>query len=74
MAKSKAKKKREHQLRNSGRDVTQSRGLKPDFSTLERTTKTKNETMIKMEKKHKKRFLRNDGVHGESFFCLYLCR
>ncbi|AFI28903.1 hypothetical protein MY9_2370 [Bacillus sp. JS] len=41
MAKSQAKKKREHRLRNGGRDVLSSRGSTPSFSTHERMTKSK---------------------------------
>lgn len=39
MAKSQAKKKREHRLRNGGRDVSSSRGSTPSFSTHEKNDK-----------------------------------
>lgn len=55
MAKSKARKKRDHIYRTTGKDVTKMRGMKPDFSTHERKTKTKREILMKMEKKHKGR-------------------
>ncbi|MBL3646642.1 hypothetical protein ABZM97_12065 [Bacillus vallismortis] len=45
MAKSRAKKKREHLLRNGGRDVLLSRGSTPSFSTHERMTKSKKEML-----------------------------
>ncbi|MFK3814004.1 hypothetical protein [Bacillus halotolerans] len=45
MAKSRAKRKREHLLRNSGRDALLSRGSSPSFSTHER--------MVKRKHKHK---------------------
>ncbi|MCY7765420.1 hypothetical protein [Bacillus inaquosorum] len=51
MAKSRAKKKREHLLRNGGSDVLLSRGGAPSFSTHERMTKSKKEILNK--KKHR---------------------
>ncbi|MEK5081553.1 hypothetical protein [Bacillus sp. FSL H8-0515] len=45
MAKSRAKKKREHLLRYGGRDVLLSRGNSPSFSTHERMTKSKKEIL-----------------------------
>lgn len=62
MAKSKAKKKREHQFRNTGRDVSKHRGTNPDYSILVRTTKTKKETLAKEQTKHKKRSLRERDI------------
>lgn len=55
MSKSKARRKRDHVLRNTGRDVTRLRSTLPDFSIMERTTKTKKETLAKDQTKHKKR-------------------
>ncbi len=52
MAKSQAKKKREHRLRNGGRDVLLSRGSTPSFSTHERMTKSKKEILNKREHKN----------------------
>ncbi|MET3697081.1 hypothetical protein SAMN05877753_101341 [Bacillus oleivorans] len=68
MAKSKARKKREHILRNSGRDVTIIRGEQPEFSTHERKTKTKIEIQKRMISKHKKRFLQNQNEEGIAFY------
>lgn len=53
MANSKAKKNRLAKLRIEGKDVTLQRGEVP-FSTHERVTKTKQETIDKMFKKYKK--------------------
>lgn len=55
MSKSKARRKRDHVHRNTGRDVTKLRSILPDFSIMERTTKTKKETIAKGQTKHKKR-------------------
>lgn len=55
MSNSKARRKRDHVLRNTGRDVTMLRSTLPDFSMLERTTKTKKDTLAKNLTKHKKR-------------------
>ena len=62
MSKSKAKRKRGHFLRNTGRDVTKLRSTLPDFSIMERTTKTKKETVAKDLKKHKKRSLHERDI------------
>ncbi|WP_243297729.1 hypothetical protein [Bacillus litorisediminis] len=67
MAKSNARKKREHIQRNSGRDVTILRGEQPQFSTHERKTKTKLEIQKTMISKHKKRFLQNQNEDGIAF-------
>lgn len=67
MAKSKAKKMREHLRRNGLRDAVLSRGAAPSFSTHERVTKTKKDRLERI--KHKKRNPhdhRSDG--GDSFF------
>ncbi|MCY9184376.1 MULTISPECIES: hypothetical protein [Bacillus] len=53
MAKSRAKRKREHLLRNSGRDALLSRGTSPSFSTHERMTKSKKDILNKRKHKHK---------------------
>lgn len=47
MAKSKARKKREHMLRNTGRDAAASRGKAPDFGTHVRKTKSRREELAK---------------------------
>lgn len=59
MSESKAKKKRKKLLRQNGLDVTIYRGTVP-FSTHERKTKTKRETIEKEFKKHKKPFQMDD--------------
>ncbi|WP_332645655.1 hypothetical protein [Lysinibacillus sp. 54212] len=58
MSNSDAKKKRMKLLRNQQKDVTIQRGV-ADFSTHERKTKTKRESMDKEIKKYKKD-VRND--------------
>ncbi|WP_342412481.1 hypothetical protein NYE22_09615 [Bacillus sp. FSL K6-1560] len=60
MAKSQAKKKREHRLRNGGRDVLLSRG-----STHERMTKSKKEILNK--RKHKNPY-DHTAVDDKDFF------
>ncbi|MCI4136247.1 hypothetical protein MOB09_12645 [Bacillus vallismortis] len=50
MAKSRAKKKREHLLRNGGRNVLLSRGSTPSFSTHERKIKSKKDILNKQNK------------------------
>ncbi len=71
MAKSNARKKREHLLRNGKRDVTSSRGIQVDFSTHERKTKTKIEKLTKNVTKHKKRTLQDFTQDGNAFsICL----
>ncbi|MCY8690331.1 hypothetical protein MOD48_02930 [Bacillus spizizenii] len=52
MAKSRAKKKRGHLLRNGGRDVLLSRGSTPSFSTHERMAKSKKEMLNKRKYKN----------------------
>lgn len=57
MAKSKAQKKREHDVRNGKRDVSLNRG--GDYisiSTHERKTPTKKEILSKRENKYKRKF------------------
>lgn len=53
LSESKAKRKRKKLLRQKGLDVTTYRGT-VSFSTHERKTKTKKETIEKSMKKHKK--------------------
>lgn len=53
MAQSNAKKKRLHLKRTSGKDVEKERQLSP-FSTHERVTKTKKESIERMFTKYKK--------------------
>lgn len=70
MAKSKAKKQRDHLIRTGKRDVTSSRGPHADFSTHVRKTKTKVETVRKEQIKHKKRFLQDYRDEGDAFLIL----
>ena len=72
MGKSAAKKRRNHHLRNTGRDVTQFRGHHPDFSTFERKTKSRLDTIIKEQTKPKKRslFEREVPLNSDRFFYL----
>ncbi|RIW29278.1 hypothetical protein D3H55_19305 [Bacillus salacetis] len=67
MGKSSAKKKREHVLRTRGKDVTDFRGSANGFSTHERKTMTKQETMRKSETKHKKRYLQKHHLEDSAF-------
>jgi hypothetical protein len=62
MAKSKARKKRDHHLRNTGHNVSNNRGINPDFSIMMRTTKTKKESLLKEQTKHKKRSLQERDI------------
>ncbi len=55
MAKSKAKKWRDHDVRNNKRDATRSRGTVQGFSTHVRQGKTKQDILHRMDKKHKKK-------------------
>jgi len=72
MAKTKARKLREHMLRNSGRDVTLVRG-ENDFSTHVRKTKTKRERLKSAENKYKKQFQRGEHTDGIAFLFVNLC-
>ncbi|MBM7586947.1 hypothetical protein JOC86_003499 [Bacillus pakistanensis] len=67
MAKSKARKKRDHLLRNNGKDASLFRNQQPSFSTHERKTKTKSELLLRNRKKHKKRFLDSENEKGIVF-------
>lgn len=53
MAKSNARKKREHLIRNGKLDPASQRGLRPDFSTHTRRTPSKVERLRKTERKYK---------------------
>ncbi|WP_144509805.1 hypothetical protein [Bacillus sp. FJAT-22090] len=67
MAKSAAKRKRAHQLRNTGKDVTELRN-EIDFSMHVRTTKTKKEKLQQLNNKHKKHFLQGVYPDGNAFY------
>ena len=69
MAKSAAKRKRMHKLRTTGKDVTRLRGGLV-FSLHVRKTKTKQERLQQMEKKHKKHF-QGPKPDGNAFFNVY---
>ena len=71
MAKSAAKRKRSHLLRNTGKDVTKLRN-DIDFSTHVRMTKTKKEKLQRSENKYKKHFQQGLYPDGDAFYiCLY---
>lgn len=71
MAKSAAKRKRSHLLRNTGKDVTKLRN-DIDFSTHVRMTKTKKEKLQRNENKYKKHFQPGLYPDGDAFYiCLY---
>ncbi|WP_206427796.1 hypothetical protein [Bacillus sp. FJAT-42376] len=71
MAKSKARKQREHNIRSGGSDPAAWRGAAPDYSMHERKTMTKQEKRKKEYEKHKKRSLHGTGDEGIAFlFCL----
>lgn len=55
MAKSKARKLRDHIARNGSRNPADSRADQPDFSTHTRRTPTRQDKIHKREQKHKKR-------------------
>ncbi len=69
MGKSAAQRKRRHQLRTTGKDVTKLRG-EATFSMHVRKTKTKQARLQQLEKKYKKHFQgsRPDG----NAFSIYL--
>ncbi|GAA0319486.1 hypothetical protein GCM10008967_07520 [Bacillus carboniphilus] len=73
MAKSKARKKRDHIQRTTGRDMTLLRSAQTDFSTHERTTKTKKEAQKRLQNKHKKRFLHDKWDEGIAFHIFQGC-
>ena len=71
MAKSAAKRKRTHLLRNTGKDVTKLRN-EIDFSTHVRMTKTKKDKLQHNENKYKKHFQQGQYPDGNAFYiCLY---
>jgi hypothetical protein len=59
---------RDHLLRNNGKDVSLFRNVQPSFSTHERKTKSKNELLKQIHKKHKKRFLNSSDEKGIVFY------
>lgn len=67
MAKSMAKRKREHLLRTMGKDVTIMRN-EIDFSTHVRKTKTKKEKLQQQLNKHKKHFRQGMIPGGNAFY------
>ncbi len=67
MAKSNAKKKRLHQLRTTGKDVSSMRN-EVDFSTHVRVTKTKKEKLLHYNNKHKKHFQQGVHLDGNAFY------
>ncbi|MFL0504909.1 hypothetical protein ACH0B5_04105 [Ureibacillus sp. 179-F W5.1 NHS] len=71
MAISKAKKKRLKMMRQHGKDVTMLRG-QSYFSTHERKTKTKLETLEKGFKKHKRHFREEQGQQMEMSFMFFI--
>lgn len=67
MAKSAAKRKREHQMRNLGKDVTIARnGV--DFSTHVRMTKSKKGKLQQQYTKYKKHFSKGMIPDGNAFY------
>lgn len=73
MGKSNAKKKREHIERQHSRNPELSRGTMAHFSTHERKTKTKQEALQHMMKKHKKGMLMITIKRIISIFILLFC-
>lgn len=71
MAKSAAKRKRGHQLRNLGKDVTEARNI-VDYSTHVRMTKTKKEKLQQSYSKYKKHFTKGIKPNGNAFYYVYL--
>lgn len=70
MANSKAKKKRLKELRERGKDVTIQR-RQAEFSTHVRMTKTKQDALKKLDKKHKRHFQVNyTDSSGNAFYVL----
>ena len=68
MSKSKAFRQRKKRVREGGRDVTVSRGTWHSIVPVSRMTKTKQDTLLKMEKKYKKTASKN----GNGFFIGHL--
>ena len=67
MSKSAAKRKRAHQLRTTGKDVTIMRN-EINFSTHVRKTKTKQEKVQQFHNKHKKHFRQGILPDGNAFY------
>lgn len=67
MAKSAAKRKRSHQLRNTGKDVSLFRN-EVAFSTYVRKTKTKVEKLQHQQNKYKKHFSTGIIPDGNAFY------
>jgi len=67
MAKSTAKRKREHQMRNLGKDATLGRN-EIDFSTHVRITKTKKAKLQQQYTKYKKHFTKGLVPDGNAFY------
>ncbi|MBS2967708.1 hypothetical protein J9317_02830 [Metabacillus sp. KIGAM252] len=74
MAKSKARKLREHKIRSGGFDPSALRGSAPDYSMHERKTMTKQEKWKKQLSKHKKRSLPGNGDEGIAFLFGGVCK
>ncbi|TQR19504.1 hypothetical protein [Psychrobacillus vulpis] len=70
MAKSAAKRKREHELRNTGKDVSMLRN-DVDFSTHVRMTKTKKEKLDQQHRKYKKHFAKGIVPDGNAFYLYF---
>ena len=66
MAKTAAQKKRAHQLRTTGKDVSALRS-EVDFSLHVRKTKTKKEKLQQLQHKHKKHFQQGIYPDGNAF-------
>lgn len=73
MAKSKAKKYRDHIFRTTNRDISSSRGIQVEISTHVRKTKSKKEKWKQDQTKHKKRTLQNYQEGDAFLFYLQLC-
>ena len=67
MAKSRASKKRAHQLRNTGRNASEFRG-EHVMSTYVRKTKSKQEKLYTTMQKHKKQFHGGYEPNGIAFY------
>ena len=70
MAKSHAKKKRLHQLRTTGKDVSSMRN-DIELSTHVRKTKTKKEKLHHLHNKHKKHFQQGLYPDGNAFYYVH---
>lgn len=66
MAKSNARKRRDHQKRNTGKDVTRWRAEQPSFNIVTRKTRSKQESIQKTSRQEKQRYSQysneNDSV------------